>query len=151
MIALVTDSNAQLPQQLVDRFSVSVVPLTVVVDGVAHQEGIDLDVAHFYERLRQGATVSTTGPSPGAFAAAYQRSVAAGCEAILSIHVGSNLSGTVNAARIGAQEIGVPVRIVDTGTASFAVGCCVWAAGECLRGGATLSPAGVAVYAVARR
>src|SRR5436190_18504197 len=143
MIGFCTDSNAQLPQDLVERYGVQVVPLTVTVDGESFREGVDLDPDGFYARFEGGATpaVSTAAPSPGRFLDAYQRLVARGATEILSVHIGSALSGTVNSARLAAAEVGVPVRIVDTGTASFAIACCLWEAAEAVAKGADLEEA----------
>ena len=132
MIGLVTDSNAQLPGDLRERYQVGVVPLTVVVDGHPYQEGVDITAGDFYERLAAGASVSTAAPSPGAVLTAYEQLATVGASEILSIHIGSNMSAMVNAVSIAARSSPVPVEIVDTGTASFAVACCVWAAGEVL-------------------
>ena len=149
MIGLVTDSNAMLPCELVERYGVEVVPLSVTVDGVAHLEGIDLDADDFYARFASGTPqVSTSQPSPGHFAAAYQAVVDRGAGEILSVHIGSNVSGTVNSARLAASGAPVPVRVVDTGTASFAVACCVWEAGQALAAGATIEEAATAAEAV---
>jgi DegV family protein with EDD domain len=149
MIGLVTDSNAQLPADLRERYQVGVVPLTVVVDDHPYQEGVDITTAEFYDRLAAGASVSTAAPSPGSALAAYERSAAAGATEILSIHIGSNTSATVNAVRVAAASSPVPVEIVDTGTASFAVACCVWAAGEVLAAGGDLTSAADAARRVA--
>ena len=74
MIGLVTDSNAQLPDELVARYGVEVVPLTVTVDGVDHLEGVDLDADAFYAAFdaAEGPApqVATSQPSPGRFAVA---------------------------------------------------------------------------------
>lgn len=144
MIALVTDSNAQLPAELIDRYGVKVIPLTVSIDGTDYLEGVDLDADAFYDRFRDhrpAPVVSTSQPSPGRFASAYSELTGRGAEHILSIHIGSAVSGTVNSARLGAKAADVPVRVVDTGTASFGVGCCVWEAGEALAAGATVEEA----------
>lgn len=145
MIGLVTDSNAQLPADLRDRYQVAVVPLTVVVDGEQYREGVDITTAEFYERLENGAEVSTAAPSPGEVLAVYEQAASAGATDILSIHIGSNTSATINAVNAAAGGSPVPVEIVDTGTASFAVACCVWEAGEVLDAGGDLEhAAGVA-------
>ena len=137
-----TDSNAQLPAGLAERYGVEVVPLTVVVDGEEHLEGVDLDADAFYDRFRTGRpTVSTAQPSPGRFAAAYEAVAERGATEILSVHIGSSVSGTVNSARLAAQVSPVPVRIVDTGTASFAISLCLWEAAEAVAAGATLEEA----------
>jgi len=139
MIGLVTDSNAQLPADLRERYQVGVVPLTVVVDGEPYREGVDIGTADFYERLAAGAPVSTAAPSPGEVLAVYEQQAAAGATHVLSIHIGSNTSATVNAVTVAAGSSPVPVEVVDTGTASFAVACCVWAAGEALAAGADVA------------
>ena len=64
------------------------------------------------------------------------------------MHIGSSVSGTVNAARLASQVSPVRVRIVDTGTASFAVSLCVWEAAEAVAAGATLEEAAGAAEAV---
>ena len=149
MIGLVTDSNAQLPAELARRYGVEVVPLTVLVDGVEYREGVDLDADAFYARFSTGRpTVSTAQPSPGRFAAAYETVADRGATEILSVHIGSSVSGTVNAARLASQVSPVPVRIVDTGTASFAVSLCLWEAAEAVAEGADLAHAAAAAEAV---
>jgi DegV family protein with EDD domain len=142
LIGLVVDSNAQLPPELAERYGVEIVPLTVTVDGTPYLEGVDLDADAFYARF-QGArpTVSTAQPSPGQFAAAYEAVTERGASEILSIHIGASASGTVNSARLASQVSPVPVRIVDTGTASFAVSLCLWEAAEALAEGATIDEA----------
>lgn len=149
MIGLVTDSNAQLPPELAERYGVEVVPLSVTIDGEEYLEGVDLDAGEFYARFRTGRpTVSTAQPSPGRFAAAYETAAERGATEILSVHIGSSVSGTVNSARLASQVSPVPVRIVDTGTASFAVSLCVWEAAEAVAGGATLEEAAAAAERV---
>ncbi|HEX6311237.1 MAG TPA: DegV family protein [Acidimicrobiia bacterium] len=139
--ALVTDSGAQLPDALRDRYHVHVVPLTVVLDGEAHREGVDLTTSEFYERLESGAEVTTAAPAPGEVLAVYEAAAAAGATEILSVHIGSNTSGTIGAVKLAVSDSPVPVEVVDTGTASFAVACCVWAAGDVLAAGRPLAAA----------
>jgi DegV family protein with EDD domain len=145
----VTDSNSQLPPELAERYGVEVVPLSITVDGEEYLEGVDLDAGEFYARFRSGRPmVSTAQPSPGRFAEAYEAAAARGATEILSVHIGSSVSGTVNSARLASQVSPVPVRIVDTGTASFAVSLCVWEAAEAAAAGATLEEAAAAAERV---
>ena len=143
MIGFCTDSNAQLPAELAERYGVEVVPLTVTIDGEPFLEGVDLDADAFYARFAHGAVpeVTTAAPSPGLFAAAYQTLAERGADEILSVHIGSSISGTVDAARLGARSSALPVRLVDTGTASFGVACCLWEAAEAVAQGADLEDA----------
>ena len=137
MIGICTDSNSQLPGLLVERYAVEVVPITVTVDEHEYLEGVDLDPDRFYEMIatEPPPRVKTTQPSPGQFAAAYDSLLHRGCDEILSIHVTAATSGTLNAARLAARLLPIPIRLVDSGTAGFGVGCCVWAAGEAIADG----------------
>src|SRR5205085_7676373 len=83
VIALVTDSNSQIPASLIERYGITVVPLPVTIDGVDYLEGVDIDADDFYRRFETGTTptVATAQPSPGQFAAVYDRLVAEGAEA----------------------------------------------------------------------
>jgi DegV family protein with EDD domain len=147
LVGLVTDSNSQITPELVARYGVEVVPLTVTVDGVDHDEGVDLDADGFYARFADGwrPDVSTSQPSPGRFATLYGRLAAAGCDEIVSVHLGAAMSGTVGSASIAAADAPVPVRVVDTGSASFGVSACVWAAGAALAAGSDAAGAAAAV------
>ena len=140
--ALVTDSNAQIPSSLIERYSIVVVPIPMTVDGRTYLEGVDLDADEFYTFL-EGKTpvVSTSQPSPGAFADAYRLCADIGCDEVVSVHVTESMSGTLNSARIAAGLVDVPVHLVDSRTASFGVGCCVWQIGEALVEGCSVADA----------
>lgn len=150
-VGLCTDSSAQLPPDLVDRFRVAVVPATVRAGDREYLEGVDLSADEFYDLVASGVAVSTAEPSAGQFAVAYDDLVAQGCTEILSIHIASSVSGTVSAARLAAHRAEVPVRIIDTGTTSVGVACCVWAAAEALAAGASAEEATVCAESVAPR
>lgn len=143
MIGIVVDSNSQMPPDLAERWGISVVPLIVTVDDVEFQEGVDLDADAFYGFWTEEhePKVETSQPSPGAFAAAYAGLADRGATEILSIHVAAAMSGTLNAARLAADHCALPVRLVDSGTASFGISCCAWLAAQAVAGGASLEHA----------
>ncbi len=140
-IAVVVDSASYLPAEVHEKYGLTTVPLTVVLDGEEFCEFDTLVADEFYERLATGAKVTTSQPPPGLFSFAYESLAAAGARQIVSIHIGSALSGTVNSARLAAEMVDVPVRIIDTGQASFIEGFSVWALCEALVEGATLDDA----------
>jgi DegV family protein with EDD domain len=144
-VGLCTDSSSQIPQDLVERFGVEVVPITVTIDDEEYLEGVDLDADAFFALFADGRcpTVTTSQPSPGQFALAYEALADRGCTEILSIHVAASISGTLNSGRLAAHRLGLPVRLVDSGSASFGIACCVWAAGEALSVGASLDEAAI--------
>lgn len=143
MIGICVDSNSQLPASLAERFRIVAVPLTVTIDDVDHLEGVDITTAEFYAAWADGhvPTVSTSQPSPGRFAVAYGQLAERGATEILSIHITEAMSGTLNSARLAANSSPVPVTLVDSGTASFGITCCAWAAGEAVEAGASISEA----------
>ena len=149
MIRLLTDSNSQIPAEIRQRFSVDVVPMTVVVDGEPLFEGVDLDLAGITAALQRGAAVSSSTPSPGQFLQAYQRAADEGVTEILSVHTGGEVSAVANVARIAAGMASIPVEVVDTGSASFPVAMCTWVAGEVLAGGGTVADAAEAALRTA--
>ncbi len=150
MIGLVTDSNAQVPADLVERWGLGVVPITVVVDGDARPE-TEIEPEGFYRRLDLGAQVTTSQPSPGEIARSWDAQVHEGATEIVSIHIGSEHSGTLNAARLATELVEVPVELVDTGQVSFGIGCAVWAAAEARSAGATAAEVAAEARAVAAR
>ncbi len=136
--AVVIDSAAYLPQALIDRHGIFVAPLSVELDGTEYLEGVDITADDFYDRIGGATSVSTSQPSIGRLIECYQRAAEGGAKQILSIHIGENVSGTVQSARLAAESSKVPVTVIDTGQASFAEGLCVWEAIEALEAGGDL-------------
>lgn len=130
-VGLVTDSSALLTASAAARIGVEVVPVAVALDGSPFDE-LTSSLDWFYERLRAGATATTSQPSPGELALAYERAAARGAQSIVSIHLDARASGVVPTAELVARDAPVPVTVVDTRTVSFGVGLCVRAAAEAL-------------------
>ncbi|MFF4651920.1 DegV family protein [Streptomyces sp. NPDC001380] len=129
-VALVTDSTAYLPQDAVDRHRIGVVPLSVVVGDEVLAEGIEASPKDVAQALRARRTVTTSRPGPEAFAAAYRAAAEAGADAVVSVHLSAELSGTHEAAQLAAASAGLPVEVVDTRLVGMALGYCVLAAAE---------------------
>ena len=134
--AIVVDSGCYLPREIIDRHGLIVVPLSIELDGDVYAE-TDLDPDDFYRRLPTAKSATTSQPSPALLTQAYERAAGEGAEHILSIHIGSNVSGTINAATLAANDSPVPVTVVDTHTVSMAEGLCILEAVEALSGGAS--------------
>ncbi len=102
---IVTDHAADLAAEQLQGFEIHYAPLRIELDGKSYQGGIDLQPEEFYRLLSQTeAFPSTSQPSAGDFAALY-RSLAVKDPDILSIHISSGLSGTIEAARAGAALV----------------------------------------------
>ncbi len=120
-VALVTDSTAYLPTALIAAHGLSVVPVEVIVGGVARDER-EVEAADIVAALRDGQTVTTSRPSPAAFAQTYERLADEGATEIVSAHLSAELSGTVDSARLAATDAPVPVHVVDSRAIAMALG-----------------------------
>lgn len=138
--ALCTDASALLPASEARTLGVHVVPVPVALEAVPFG-GDEEQLDRFYERLLAGARATTSQPGPGDFLRAYARAAASGATEVLSIHLDGALSGTAATAALAAREAPVPVRVVETETASFGVAVCVRAAARALAQGASAEEA----------
>ncbi|WP_129840133.1 DegV family protein [Streptomyces sp. RFCAC02] len=135
-VAIVTDSTAYLPPEQVARHGITVVPLTVVLDGRALLDGTGETARRLTRALERRQAVTTSRPGPEVFAEAYREAARAGAEGIVSVHLSSEISGTHDAAVVAARTAPVPVRVVDTGLIAMALGFCVLAAAGAAAAGA---------------
>jgi fatty acid kinase fatty acid binding subunit len=137
-VAVVTDSTAYLPQELIDGYGISVVPLYVVLAGRSGREGVDITPDDVARALAvRGATVSTSRPTPGDFVAAYRAALAEGADHIVSVHLSAELSSTSDAARLAASQIGEHiVTVIDARSAAMGTGFAVLAAARSAAAGA---------------
>ncbi len=135
---IVTDSGTDLslPPERVAELNIHVVPLIVTLEGKSYREGVDIQPGEFYRLLAATDSLPVTSqPSAGDFAETY-RQLAATDPDVLSVHISSGLSGTVNAARVGAEQVPeANVTIVDAKTLSAAAGWQVEAAARAVKAG----------------
>lgn len=124
------------------------VPLHVVLDGQSYCEGVDITSTELAAALRRGTSVSTSRPSPQAFLDAYEAAAAGGATAVVSVHISSDMSGTVGSAALAASQSPIPVTVVDSRSVGMALGYPVLSAAVAARSG--LDAAAVAAIADAR-
>jgi DegV family protein with EDD domain len=128
-VAVVTDSTAYLPAELSGSYDLTVVPLTVVINGTEGLEGLEIQPAEVARALGgRRVSVSTSRPAPSQFVAAYRELLDAGADGIVSIHLSAKLSGTFEAASLAALEVGPRVEVVDSGTTGMGLGFAALAA-----------------------
>lgn len=136
-VALVTDSTSSLPADLIDRYRIEVVSLQVVIGAQSFDEATQATPQSVAVALREFTPVSTSRPSPEAFLRMYQKAAESGCEAVVSVHLSSEVSGTYESARLAAARAPLPVKTVDTRHVGMGTGFAVLAAAEALAAGAT--------------
>jgi len=133
---IVTDQGADLSASQLNGHKIHVVPLRIEFEGKTYE---NIDPAEFYEMLSKSENYPTTSqPSVGDFVNIYER-LAKDDPDILSIHISSGLSGTVNSARAAVPLVpGARVTIVDTKTLSCPQGWQVEAAVRAIEKGWSL-------------
>jgi DegV family protein with EDD domain len=134
-VQIVTDSTSDLPEHKLRGLPITVIPLSVEIEGEVFRDGIDLSRAEFLARLRAGAVPRTSQPSVGAFQEVYSRLLADGVD-VVSVHIASQFSGTMNSALTAANENDDGrVAVIDSGTLSMALGFLALEAAEMARDG----------------
>jgi DegV family protein with EDD domain len=114
-IKIVTDSSLTIEPELVEKYDITVVPLTVMVDGELYSDNDLKEEGKFLNMMRNSKELPKTSQPPvGVFAEVYENLVKEGAEHIVSIHITHTLSGTVEAARQGANIANAPVTIIDS-------------------------------------
>lgn len=139
-VAVVTDSTADLPRDLVEELGLRVVPLSVTFGDETFISGVTLQPEDFYKRLAAAERMPTTSqPSPAWFEEAYADVVDDGHRAIVSVHCSAALSGTVSLARDRAATVDLPVEVVDTKLVGGALGLAAIRAHRAAEQGATVA------------
>lgn len=122
-IKIVTDSTCDLPQSLIEKHGITVVPLYINFGEKGYLDGEEMTREEFYEKLVTSDTHPTTAtPGLDSFHDIYQTLAEEGAEEIISIHISHSLSATINVARAAAQDAPVPVTVLDSGQLSLGEG-----------------------------
>jgi len=154
-VAVVTDSTTYLPAELIERWGIQQVSLSVGWGGDLRPEP-EYELDAFYERLRSSPDLpSTSQPSVGDFLARFEPLAGAGRD-VVSVHIADGLSGTCESAREAARVVAdrrLPgrVEVVDGETGAGGLGCLVLAAAQAAQEGAALDDVVEAVRRARRR
>lgn len=128
-IALITDSTCDIPAAWVRQYDITIIPMTIIWGNDQYLDGVDLTAEAFYERLLIDINHPTTSqPAPSLFLTAYHQAIEKGAEEIIVFTISSAMSGTMESARQAAEEVNIPVHIVDSRNNSMGLGWQVMAA-----------------------
>ncbi len=136
-VAIVVDSTAYLPQEVVDQYNMHVIPLIVNWEGDSFRDNVDIKPEQFYQRLKTAKEMPTTSqPSPGDFKTVYEKA-AETAESILCLTISQPLSGTYASAVAARQMVeGVPIEVVDSRSTTMGLGFMAIAAAQAVENGA---------------
>ncbi len=146
MIRIVTDSSADLSPEVAADHHIEVVPLTIRFGDEEFVDRRDLTAEAFWERMARSESLPTTAaPSIGAFQEAYEKLANEGADGVVAVCLSEALSATYRSAMLAAQETRIPVRVIDSRTASMPLGLTALAAADAARLGADLNDVAEAV------
>jgi DegV family protein with EDD domain len=138
-IAIVTDSSAYIPDELMRGLNIHVIPVWLIWDGKNYRDGIDIKPEEFYRRLKTSKTLPTTSqPSANEFEEFF---IECGkkYDAIVAPLVSSKMSGTIACAQAAVNTLtDLSIKIIDTFTGSMAHGLIVLAAARAAAAGRVL-------------
>jgi DegV family protein with EDD domain len=142
--AIICDSSCDLPDQVLDRYGIALVPLQLLFGDRVYLDRVEMGPAEFYARLREGRVRATTSqPTPAHFREAFEHA-RADAEGVVAVLLSSALSGTYASAETARRAFAAGgIHLVDSRSASFGVGLLA-------RRGAELAEAGWTAPAIAR-
>ena len=135
-VAVVTDTSADLPDAVLDRHHIALVPLQILFGDTVFQDRVGLRPEEFYQRLRAAKDLPTTSqPTPADLMRVF-RSALEEADEVVAVLLGSALSGTYQAAQAAVRAAGlVGVTLVDSRAASFCLGLLALRAAELAESG----------------
>lgn len=130
-IKIVTDSSIQLTLEEINKYNITIVPLSITIDGKTYVDGVDISREEFVKLMEASHDLPTTSQPPiGTFVDVFTELTADGSQ-VLAIMMAESLSGTVNAARQAAEMLeDRDITVVDSGYTDRAQGQQVITAAE---------------------
>jgi DegV family protein with EDD domain len=136
-IKIMTDSTADLPKWMYEELDIYVIPLYVILnDRDAYKEGVELDQETFYAWMRESKILPKTAqPTPNEFIEYYKRLTEDG-SSLISIHISSRMSGTVQAANTAAAQLpDRDITVIDSMQVSACLGMVAEGAAKAAKAG----------------
>ena len=138
-LAVVTDSTAYIPNDLVLKYNIHVTPQVLIWGEKTFEDGIDILPSEFYQKLSTSKVMPTTSQvTPATFLKLFSKLVAEEYD-ILAILISNQLSGTIKSALQAKDEFpGSNIEIIDSYTTAMALGFIVLSAARAIQEGASL-------------
>jgi DegV family protein with EDD domain len=140
-VRIVTDSACDLPQSVADQLGITIVPLTIRFGDEEFVDREQLSVGEFWSKCAASDTLpETAAPAPGQFEHAYRALAADGATGVLVVSLSGALSATMQSAELAARSVAdtIPVKVVDSRSATLGLGTIVLACGRRAEAGASL-------------
>lgn len=137
-VYIVTDSTADLTEEEVKQFEISIVPMNISIDDENYIDGVTITKDEFKQKMIASAELPKTAqPSIGRFVEVYDELGKNG-DSVISIQMMRSISGTVDAARQAADITETNVTVVDSDFTSRSMGMIVKEAAKAAQEGKTV-------------
>jgi DegV family protein with EDD domain len=143
-VAVVTDSSACVPQEVVKKYGIHILPLILIFEDRSYRDGVDITSREFYELLKKAKRLPTTSsPSPGEYFEAF-RELGKEARGILCIthppHLGMGFDSATKAREMAREVIpGVGINVFPSRAPAIAEGFIAQAAAIAAASGKDLS------------
>lgn len=138
-IAIITDSTCDIPTELIEKHSITIVPHTIIWDNKQLLDRVDIQPDEFYSRIKGGSSIPTTSQATEQdFLKAFEQAISKGAKEILVITLSSKLSGALQSARNAAKLVSLPVHLIDSLGVTMSLGWQVLAAARVRELGGTV-------------
>ena len=139
MIAVITDSTCDIPEDLIEKYGIIVIPQYIIWEGVQYRDRIDIQPVEFYNRLESDPKRPTTAQAGiGDFATGIEKAIEQGATEAVILTVSSAMSGTYNMAKQAAEEAPIRIEVIDSKGPTMTLGWQVLVAARARDEGATL-------------
>lgn len=137
MIEILTDSTCDLPQPLLERYAITVLPHIIIWGSEQFRDRVNLQPVDFYQRLQSDPRLPTTSAIPEIeFVTAYQAAQARGASEVIAVMINAHFSGAYQNALAAAAQVDLPVQVVEPHTTTMGLGLLVLAAARMRDAGA---------------
>ena len=144
-VMILTDSVAQIPQNLVKQYHIGVIPFSIIIEDKSYWDGVNISPAELYQRMRtEPITPRTSHPSMGEYINFFNQYLNNDVQSILYLTLSAELSGAFSTASKAALQIEqaypeTKVVVMDTRTATIAQGFIAIAAARAVQNGANFA------------
>ena len=139
-VAIVSDSSAYIPKEWVEKYDLTILPLTVNWQGESYYDGVDIQAAEFYQQLSESKEMATTSQiTVGQFLEIFQKLLGEGKD-VFYMGISKGLSATIDSALQAKKELGDPENLIvmDTKLVSMALTLMVLEVARAAEQGASL-------------
>lgn len=122
--AVITDSTAYLPDELLEKYDIYTIPLSVVMGDETYRENVDITTDEFFEMMAAMDTLPTTSqPSIGDYILLLESLYRDGYTDVISFHLSAKISGTYQSAVSAGESVeGINVHVIDSEVAAYVQG-----------------------------